>query len=86
MSPGFVGLAFLPGKLLHLALSLLVVPGNSSLTVSGCTVMGGSIAALVIFMAWSSYHDKALKAGAPWALQEEYRRLPLACFGGPMYV
>ena len=37
-------------------------------------------------MYWDSYLAKAQERHAPWASVEEYRRLPLACVGGPLYV
>ncbi|KAI8655595.1 MFS domain-containing protein [Fusarium keratoplasticum] len=49
-------------------------------------VTAGSVLALVIFLCYSAYHSSAMKAGAPWAAKIEYRRLPLACAGGPMIV
>ncbi|KAM0438682.1 hypothetical protein ACHAPT_001438 [Fusarium lateritium] len=49
-------------------------------------VTAGSVLALVIFLCYSSYHSSAMKAGAPWATKIEYRRLPLACAGGPVIV
>lgn len=49
-------------------------------------VLGGSAAALAVFMWFSAYHAAALRRGASWTRQDEYRRLPLACIGGPAYV
>ncbi|EXJ95101.1 hypothetical protein A1O1_00220 [Capronia coronata CBS 617.96] len=46
----------------------------------------GSFLAAPILLAWDSYLAKAQKRNAKWANQEEYRRLPLACLGGPLYV
>ncbi|KAL9949898.1 hypothetical protein D7B24_006119 [Verticillium nonalfalfae] len=46
-------------------------------------VLGGSAVALAIFMWFSAYHAAALRRGASWTRQDEYRRLPLACIGGP---
>jgi MFS family permease len=48
-------------------------------------VIGSSIA-YFIFAWWDSYLTKAQKRGATWSRKEEYRRLPLACLGGPLYV
>lgn len=39
-----------------------------------------------IFIWYDSYLAKAQKRGAHWANVEEYRRLPLGCVGGPLYV
>lgn len=46
----------------------------------------GSIFAAPVYIWWDSYLAKAQKSNATWAQQEEYRRLPLACIGGPLYV
>ncbi|KIW18837.1 hypothetical protein PV08_03126 [Exophiala spinifera] len=45
----------------------------------------GSIFAAPIFLGWDSYLAKAQKRKEKWAEKEEYRRLPLACLGGPLY-
>jgi MFS family permease len=46
----------------------------------------GSLLATPVYLWWDSYLAKARKRNAKWAEQEEYRRLPLACIGGPLYV
>ncbi|ETI19846.1 hypothetical protein G647_08860 [Cladophialophora carrionii CBS 160.54] len=46
----------------------------------------GSVLATPVYIWWDSYLAKARKRNAKWAEQEEYRRLPLACIGGPLYV
>ncbi|KAK5703737.1 hypothetical protein LTR97_002750 [Elasticomyces elasticus] len=48
----------------------------------------GAIIASLIYMAWDAYYERALaKSPQPrWCQQEEYVRLPLACFGGPLFV
>ncbi|KAL8634616.1 MAG: hypothetical protein Q9228_007794, partial [Teloschistes exilis] len=46
----------------------------------------GSFLATGIFMYWDGYLMRAKKTNAPWTMVEEYRRLPLACFGGPLFV
>ncbi|KAI1609224.1 MFS transporter [Exophiala viscosa] len=46
----------------------------------------GALLAAPIYLGWDSYLAKARTRGAKWAQQEEYRRLPLACIGGPLYV
>ena len=35
---------------------------------------------------WDGMYQRACARLAPWTEQEEYRRLPLACIGGPLYV
>ncbi|EWZ38739.1 major facilitator superfamily domain-containing protein [Fusarium oxysporum Fo47] len=49
-------------------------------------ITAGSIVALGLFLGYSSYHSSAMKAGAAWANKIEYRRLPLACAGGPLII
>lgn len=46
----------------------------------------GAPTAILIFLAWDSILYRAKSRGASWASKEEYRRLPLACIGGPLYV
>ncbi|KAL8820768.1 MAG: hypothetical protein Q9223_001084 [Gallowayella weberi] len=46
----------------------------------------GAFFSMAIFMYWDSSLARAKKANADWAHVEEYRRLPLACIGGPLYV
>ncbi|KAK2786006.1 hypothetical protein FQN52_008002 [Onygenales sp. PD_12] len=46
----------------------------------------GAFAAWPVFTWWDTYHYKSKERGASWADIEEYRRLPLACIGGPLYV
>ncbi|KAL8801464.1 MAG: hypothetical protein Q9182_004430 [Xanthomendoza sp. 2 TL-2023] len=46
----------------------------------------GAFLSMIIFMYWDSSLARAKKANAHWAHVEEYRRLPLACIGGPLYV
>jgi hypothetical protein len=59
-------------------------PGLAGLTFLPIGV--GAIICAPIFMYWDSVLAKAEKRNATWAFKEEYRRLPLACLGGPMYV
>ena len=49
-------------------------------------IMVGLMFALGIFLYYDSILQKARRANKPWASIEEYRRLPLACLGGPLYV
>lgn len=46
----------------------------------------GASAAVVIFMAYDNFLERARARDAPWSRREEARRLPLACIGGPCYV
>ncbi|EGD97397.1 membrane transporter [Trichophyton tonsurans CBS 112818] len=46
----------------------------------------GVAAALGLFFCWDSYLNRAKLRNAPWAGVEEYRRLPLAVVGGPLFV
>lgn len=45
----------------------------------------GSGIALCIYLWWDHYLEKAKADGKSWANSEEYRRLPLACMGGPAF-
>lgn len=49
-------------------------------------IMVGAVIALGIFLWYDTILQRAKKANANWASIEEYRRLPLACLGGPLYV
>ena len=49
-------------------------------------ILIGVVIALGIFLWYDGVLQRAKKANAPWASIEEYRRLPLACLGGPLYV
>jgi MFS family permease len=60
-----------------------MTPGVSALMFLG-TGLGG-VVAIFIFLAWERYHTRAEQQGRAWALREEYRRLPLACLGGPLF-
>ncbi|KAL8671934.1 MAG: hypothetical protein Q9168_003590 [Polycauliona sp. 1 TL-2023] len=46
----------------------------------------GAFLAMGIFMYWDSALIRAKKTNSLWPQIEEYRRLPLACIGGPLYV
>ncbi|KAK3490344.1 major facilitator superfamily domain-containing protein [Neurospora hispaniola] len=61
-----------------------LTPGQCGLTYLAIGV--GCLIALPIFMAWDSILTRARHRNAAWTRQEEYRRLPLACLGGPMFV
>ncbi|CAK7266444.1 hypothetical protein SEPCBS119000_002032 [Sporothrix epigloea] len=45
----------------------------------------GTFLAIPIFYAYDSYLHAAMDRGEEWTKQEEYRRLPLACLGGPVF-
>ncbi|KAK3392450.1 major facilitator superfamily domain-containing protein, partial [Sordaria brevicollis] len=59
-------------------------PGQCGLTY--LAIGAGCLLALPVFMAWDSILTRARSRNAAWTRQEEYRRLPLACLGGPMFV
>lgn len=50
------------------------------------TIGVGALLALPVFIAWDGYLQQAQDEGRPWTRKEEYRRLPLACLGGPLFV
>jgi MFS family permease len=76
MSAGVAGLAFLP------SMCNVKPPCHPFLTIN--LVLLGSVIALLLFSLYSTCHSNALKAGLEWATVEEYRRLPIACFGAPI--
>lgn len=45
----------------------------------------GGVLSIFIFMAWDRFYEFSVASGKSWAMQKEYRRLPLACLGGPMF-
>lgn len=54
---------------------------------SNHTIVGiGAFIACGIFISYDIILQRAKKANAHWSSVEEYRRLPLACIGGPLYV
>ena len=46
----------------------------------------GAVLAMGIFLRYDNILQRAKRSNAHWASIEEYRRLPLACLGGPLYV
>lgn len=46
----------------------------------------GAIIALPIFFSYDHLLANAQSRGAPWSKQEEFRRVPLAAVGGPLFV
>lgn len=46
----------------------------------------GALSSFSMFIFYDSVLRRAKKNNRPWSHKEEYRRLPLACFGGPLYV
>ncbi|KZZ91527.1 fluconazole resistance protein (FLU1) [Moelleriella libera RCEF 2490] len=60
---------------------------NSGLTGLTYLPIGvGSALSLCMFYWWDSVLARAQRQGKAWAKKEEYRRLPLAVIGGPLYV
>lgn len=78
MSPGIAGLCFLPSK--------YKVQNQHSLWLIGFVVGVGAILACFVFIWYDGFLARAKARNASWAYIEEYRRLPLACIGGPLYV
>lgn len=46
----------------------------------------GAALSIFVFVWYDNYLARAQKRHAPWATQEEYQHLPLACIGGPLYL
>ncbi|KAK0673511.1 putative polyamine transporter [Cercophora samala] len=59
-------------------------PGECGLTY--LAIGAGCLLALPIFFVYDSILRSAMAKNKAWTRQEEYRRLPLACIGGPMFV
>ncbi|KAM7204780.1 Major facilitator superfamily domain containing protein [Rhypophila sp. PSN 637] len=59
-------------------------PGLCGLTY--LSIGAGSLLALPVFFLYDNILSRARQRNASWTHQEEYRRLPLACIGGPMFV
>lgn len=77
MTPGTAALMLLPGKLC-LSSSVPFPLSNNACLVG----LGVTLAMLVCFW-YDGFLAKAKARGKTWASQEEYRRLPLVCIGGP---
>jgi hypothetical protein len=45
----------------------------------------GAVLSLPVFWYWDGAIAKARERGALWVKREEYRRVPLACVGGPLF-
>lgn len=50
------------------------------------SIGAGALCALPVFLGWDAFLRRAQAEGRPWTRREEYRRLPLACVGGPLFV
>ncbi|KAI1112744.1 major facilitator superfamily transporter [Nemania sp. NC0429] len=48
-------------------------------------ILAGALIALGIFFAWDKYLRTAQERNRPWSRKEEYRRVPLAVLGGPIF-
>ena len=46
----------------------------------------GAVLTMPIFWCWDAVLARARARRAPWVQREEYRRVPLACLGGPLFV
>ena len=69
----------------------LVFQGLHGLSPGACglaflSIGVGSLAALPLFWWYDAYLARARARGDPWTAREEYRRVPLACLGGPLFV
>ncbi|KAE8365333.1 major facilitator superfamily domain-containing protein [Aspergillus caelatus] len=45
----------------------------------------GALLSFLVYLAYDSVYQRAQSQAKPWVKIEEYRRLPLACLGGPLY-
>lgn len=78
MNTGETGLAFVASKRSQ--------PRPKETQLNLMTVLIGAVIALFVFLYYDHILQQAKKRGAHWTSIEEYRRLPLACLGGPLYV
>ena len=75
MSTGISALAFIPSESQRsMCLSVLLT----------LKVPIGACLDIILVMWWERYLERAKARNAPWTLNEEYRRMPLACIGGPL--
>lgn len=79
MNIGVSGLPFIPSMFTspHLIYQYLTSP---------LLVGVGAIFACGTLIYYDSILQRAKARNAPWSSVEEYRRLPLACIGGPLYI
>ncbi|KAH6606759.1 bicyclomycin resistance [Trichoderma cornu-damae] len=59
-------------------------PGVTGLTY--LSVGGGALLSLPVAWCWDNVLQRGIASGADWTKREEYRRLPVACLGGPLFV
>lgn len=78
MSAGVAGLMFIPREFTCVTLAC----ANTETLIEGI----GTLAAGLIFLWYDSFLHRAKTRGDAWTQNEEYRRLPLACVGGPLCV
>ncbi|KAJ5604111.1 major facilitator superfamily domain-containing protein, partial [Penicillium hordei] len=45
----------------------------------------GALLSFIVYLAYDSFYQRAQSQAKTWVSIEEYRRLPLACLGGPLY-
>ncbi|KAI2637675.1 major facilitator superfamily protein [Hypomontagnella submonticulosa] len=45
----------------------------------------GALLSFVVYLGYDHIYQRAQAQGKPWVKVEEYRRLPLACIGGPLF-
>jgi multidrug resistance protein len=58
-------------------------PGQTGLAY--LPIGAGSLLVIPVFVFWERVLNRAHTANAAWVKREEYRRLPLACVGGPLF-
>ncbi|KAH7324577.1 major facilitator superfamily domain-containing protein [Stachybotrys elegans] len=49
-------------------------------------IVAGVFIGLAVALLYDAYLNRCRKAGMEWTLNEENRRLPIVCLGGPLYV
>lgn len=79
MKTGVAALPFIPSR--------SISPPVSCHHLTSALLVGvGAVLACGTLIYWDSILQRAKARNAPWSSIEEYRRLPLACIGGPLYI
>ncbi|KAI0883673.1 major facilitator superfamily protein [Annulohypoxylon maeteangense] len=68
----------------------IIFEGMYGMTPGECGLMFlpiaiGALFSFVIYLAYDHIYQRAQEQGKQWITVEEYRRLPLACIGGPLF-
>ncbi|KAI9146827.1 MFS-type efflux pump MFS2 [Paramyrothecium foliicola] len=81
LSPAFVGLGYLPSKFKHTATC-----SYASSIISNFQVLAGIFLGLGVVFLYDAWLARSQGKELAWALNATFRRLPLACLGGPLLI